>query len=331
MATSPRGAGNAVPCAHAGGLLAQAIAAGAGSGVALAVRHTCPVAAVSRGHAYSRRGSVGIDRHSAILAAGSMEGRVVLSDTWAVLQPLILKSAIWLVPLLAVAWAILSGLGRSLVLRRYDPSLPSAPFSSSRCRCCGCWPWAGLRGVVLRHPSGGELDLEWIGRAQPAALLVTVICLTLGLFTLWSLASWVLFIAPLLVLLERRSALSSLWRSFRLGRTFQGKLTEVNLVLGIVKLALLVLAMVLSATPLPFESVMTGEALHQWWIAVTILYFVANDFFQVARLISFIQFWSSFAEGEMRRGVLAGRASSQRGFARARRVIHRQHSHLDQN
>ena len=83
----------------------------------------------------------------------------------------------------------------------------------------------------------------------------------------------------------------ALWRSVRLGREFTGKLVEVNLVMGIVKLALMVLAMVLSATPLPFQSVMTGEALQQWWIGVTLLYFVANDFFQVARLVSFIQFW----------------------------------------
>ena len=56
---------------------------------------------------------------------------------------------------------------------------------------------------------------------------------------------------------------------------------------------------------------MTGEALHQWWIAVTILYFVANDFFQVARLISFIQFWRCFAEGRCACVVLLLMARSQ--------------------
>ena len=38
-------------------------------------------------------------------------------------------------------------------------------------------------------------------------------------------------------------------------RAQSGKLVEINLVLGIVKIALIVLAMVFSATPLPFESV----------------------------------------------------------------------------
>ena len=65
----------------------------------------------------------------------------------------------------------------------------------------------------------------------------------------------------------------------------------MNLVLGIVRLALIVLAMVFSAIPLPFEADMTGTALYAWWAVVTLLYLVASDFFQVARLAAFVQFW----------------------------------------
>ncbi len=217
---------------------------------------------------------------------------VVLSDTAAVMTPLIVRSAIWLVPLLSIAWAIVSGVGRSLVLRRFDSSLPFKPLSLIVLQL--------LRVVALGAVfAAWYFGLQWAatatlsGPGEPnlLAYLALVICLTLGIFTAWSLLSWVFFIAPLLVLLERISPLASLWRSARLGREFTGKLVEVNLVMGIVKLALIVLAMVLSATPLPFQSVMTGEALQQWWIGVTLLYFVANDFFQVARLVSFIQFW----------------------------------------
>jgi hypothetical protein len=56
-------------------------------------------------------------------------------------------------------------------------------------------------------------------------------------------------------------------------------------------LALVVLAMVFSAIPLPFEADMTGTALSLWLLAVTLLYLVANDFFQVARLAAFVHFW----------------------------------------
>jgi hypothetical protein len=66
--------------------------------------------------------------------------------------------------------------------------------------------------------------------------------------------------------------------------------------LGIVKLALVVLAMVFSATPLPFSSVMVGTPLYLWWAAVTLWYFAASDFFQVARLVAFIRFWRIYNE-----------------------------------
>jgi hypothetical protein len=36
---------------------------------------------------------------------------------------------------------------------------------------------------------------------------------------------------------------------------------------------------------------MTGTALSLWLAAVTLLYLVANDFFQVTRLAAFVQFW----------------------------------------
>ena len=61
--------------------------------------------------------------------------------------------------------------------------------------------------------------------------------------------------------------------------------------LGIVKLALIVLAMVFSAIPLPFEAQMSGHALYLWWAAVGVWYLAASDFFQVARLAAFVEFW----------------------------------------
>jgi hypothetical protein len=69
------------------------------------------------------------------------------------------------------------------------------------------------------------------------------------------------------------------------------KLVEINLVLGIVKLALIVLAMVFSAIPLPFEAQMSGKGLYIWWAAVGVWYLAASDFFQVARLAAFVEFW----------------------------------------
>ncbi len=97
-----------------------------------------------------------------------------------------------------------------------------------------------------------------------------VVGLSLGISTLWALVSWVFSIAPLLVLLENRGIVSSLARSLRLG-PLKGKLVEINLIMGIIKLALMVLAMVWSAMPLPFEAEVQGASLYAWWAVGTIL------------------------------------------------------------
>jgi hypothetical protein len=116
--------------------------------------------------------------------------------------------------------------------------------------------------------------------------------LSLGIFVLWALLSWIFSIAPLLAILERRSIPAALARSARLG-PLTGKLVEINLVMGIVKIALIVLAMVFSATPLPFESVVNGPALCAWWGLVTLLYLIASDFFQVARIAAFVELYEA--------------------------------------
>jgi hypothetical protein len=72
----------------------------------------------------------------------------------------------------------------------------------------------------------------------------------------------------------------------RIGR-LRPKLIEVNLVMGIVKVALIVLAMVFSACPLPFENVESQTFLTWWWIGVAVLYLVASDYFHVVRVSAY--------------------------------------------
>jgi hypothetical protein len=219
-----------------------------------------------------------------------MRGAVMVADVLAVLKPPVLHAVIWLFPLLAVGWSIASGIGRNLVLRRYDPALPKKPLPLIALQLLRV---AGLSGSF----AGWFLAIHWaatyaLSGGEPNLVLycALVICLSLGIFTLWALLSWVFSIAPLLVLLENRGIAASLYHSLGPG-PLTSKLVEVNLVMGIIKLALIVLAMVFSATPLPFESVMQGPPLYIWWTIVTLLYLAASDFFQVARLVAFIQFW----------------------------------------
>lgn len=141
--------------------------------------------------------------------------------------------------------------------------------------------WAA-HGTITRIPAGQEPNV--VGFAA------WLIFLSLGSFTVWALWSWILSFALVLVVTENRSAVSALAASVRQGRRLTMQLVEINLVLGIVKLALIVLAMVFSAIPLPFETVMTGNALHAWYAFVFVLYLAASDFFQVARLAAFLEF-----------------------------------------
>ena len=82
--------------------------------------------------------------------------------------------------------------------------------------------------------------------------------------------------------------------SFALGKTFTGKLMEINLVMGIVNLMLIVLAMVFSAAPLPFSDQLGSDTLRMVVYGATVFYLVGNDYFQVVRLKSFVEFWRTF-------------------------------------
>jgi hypothetical protein len=222
---------------------------------------------------------------------------VQLAGVWTLYQPPVLAVLRWLLPLAALAWAVVSGLGRNLVLRRLAPRLPFRPvpmilLQAAWLALLGATFWGWFRSVqwaaATHLAQGGEPDL--------VGFSIWIIFLSLFFFSAWALVSWVLSIAPLLMLLEGRSALSSLAQSLRLGKPFTGKLAEINLVMGIVKLALIVLAMVFSAAPLPFSDQLGTDAMHGVWFLATVFYLVASDYFHVVRLKSFAEFWKMFRE-----------------------------------
>jgi hypothetical protein len=101
----------------------------------------------------------------------------------------------------------------------------------------------------------------------------------------------------MLMLLEECSAPSALGQALRLGRPFTSELVEIGMVMGIVNLALIVVAMVLSAAPLPFSDQLGGNALHVVWAGATVFYLVAHDYFQLVRLKCFVEFWKVFRSG----------------------------------
>jgi hypothetical protein len=210
--------------------------------------------------------------------------------------------AVWLVPLLVVVWIAVSSGGRTAVLMRADRGLRSKPFTlmllqSIRLAALGASFWVWFAAI------------EWAARVavtspiavgdDPNLVLYCAITIvtTLGLFVLWGVVSWVFSIAPMLAMLKGTGVFASLAAALRLG-PLKSKLVEINLVMGIVKIALIVLAMVFSATPLPFESVTTPGFLAWWWAGVTVLYLVGSDFFHVARLVAYLNLWRAYEAGE---------------------------------
>lgn len=230
-----------------------------------------------------------LDRQNPWVAA------VQLADAWERYQPLVGHALAWLLPLGALAWVTISGVGRNLVVQRLEPGVPFRPIGMLLLQA----GWLTVLGLVFL---GWFRSIQWVaathistqGEADLIGYSMWAIFLSLGFFTLWALLSWPFAAAPLLMLLEHLSASSAFAASFKLGRAFNGKLMEVNLVMGIVKLALIVVAMVFSAAPLPFSDELGAGAMRIMWVGATLFYLVASDFFHVVRLKSFVEFWRVF-------------------------------------
>jgi hypothetical protein len=220
---------------------------------------------------------------------------VRLTDAWAEYRPPVVHLLSWLGPVAAVAWVIVSGLGRNLVMMRLEPEVRFRPLPVMTLQAAWlgllavtCWAWYRSIGwaAAAHIGNGGEPDL--VGYAMWA------IFLSLGFFTVWALVNWPVAIAPMLVLLEGRSTVSALVEALRLRKTFSSKLIEINLVMGIVKLCLLVLAMVFSSVLIPFSEQLGISVLRVEWIIVSVFYFIASDYFHVVRLKGFVEFWRMF-------------------------------------
>jgi hypothetical protein len=217
-----------------------------------------------------------------------------------ILLPDVLHAALWVVPVLLVGWVAISSVGRTVVLRRMDRGLQRSIGTVAVLQAVRIVVLAGIFAFWFRC-------LRWVAEVavtrpiaageEPNLVLyfALMIVATLGLFSGWAVVSWALAVAPLVAMLRNGGVVASLRAAFQLG-ALKAKLIEVNLVMGIVKIALIVLAMVFSATPLPFESATTPEFLRDWWVGVAVLYLVGSDFFHVVRLMAYLELWRAYEE-----------------------------------
>jgi hypothetical protein len=203
--------------------------------------------------------------------------------------------AVWLGPLLVGGWILQSAVGRSLLLSRVEPgmklrigtliglqTLRITAFALVLRLWLALMVWSAavaVSGPIAQH-------------AEPNLVLYCGLCIVLSLviYCSWGAVNWVLGVSPILAMKLNLGPVASLRAALALGPV-RGQLAEINLVLGIVRIALIILAMVFSATPLPFSSVETTEFLLQWDAGVFVLYLLWADFFQVARLVGYLELW----------------------------------------
>jgi hypothetical protein len=224
-----------------------------------------------------------------------MGAAVSLHSAASLLLPQVVALLWWLVPLLAVAWAVVSSVGRALVVRRMVYS--TAPFNVGTVIGLQLIRLAALAGSfviwfrMLQYASHTAIAAPLAAGGEPNLVLyfAIVIVASLALFVLWGVVSWIFFAAPLLAVIEGLSFTQSL-RAAVARRALRGPMVEINLVMGIVKIALVVLAMVFSATPLPFESIATTAFMNWWYAGVTLWYCITSDFFHVARLMQYVNY-----------------------------------------
>jgi hypothetical protein len=231
-----------------------------------------------------------------------MGSAATMAKAMMALLPPVLRVALWLAPLLVVVWVVVSSVGRTVVMRRVDGRLHARLGTLIVLQAVRVvallgsfliWFWAmeWAAGLTVTGPmaAGGEPNL--------VGYFTLVIVGTLGLFTLWAAVSWALAVAPLLAMLRGLGVRGSLASAFRVG-PLKSKLVEINLVMGIVKIALMVLALVFSATLVPFSDEISPEFLFGWWVFVTAVYFVASDFFHVARQVAYLRLWRAYERSQ---------------------------------
>ncbi|GAC1429710.1 MAG: hypothetical protein NVSMB62_27330 [Acidobacteriaceae bacterium] len=228
-----------------------------------------------------------------------------LAEAISVLLPFVLDAARWLVPLAALVWVVGAGLGRTAVLRRADPELTGRPATLMMLHGVRLIALAAVFAAwfgVMRLDGRVTVSDVIAAGGEPNVVLFCAIAIvaTLAFFTAWAVLSWALSAAPLLAMRQGFGVVASLRSAFALG-AMRGELVEINLVMGIVKIALLVLAMVLSACPLPFESVATPEFMIRWYVGVSVVYLAGSDFFHVVQLVSYLDLWREVGDGTTRR------------------------------
>jgi hypothetical protein len=201
----------------------------------------------------------------------------------------------WALLVIFLLWNVIAAVGRTAVLRRLDPTLHPGRvtlFLLGTLRSALLLAVWFLYFRYVAFSARYSILTPAASNQEPNVVLFAamIICGTLLLYVLWGTFSWFLQLAPLLAMRNNLGAVAAL-RELLTAGLVRGKLIEINLVMNIVRIALIVLAMVFSASPLPFTTVATQQFLECWWTGVILLYLAANDYFHVVRAASYLSLY----------------------------------------
>ena len=185
---------------------------------------------------------------------------------------------------LAAAWIVLSALGRRATLLR--PALaPAADLQT-------CFRISTLRAVVTL----GAL-LAWILAGMVAGtvaavtgndipnlglILLIVIPAILLIVSVWSAANWYISLAPLFAGNRMTQCVKDTWT---LVRSQRDEVLEISIATAVIRFVLLVIAFVLSFAVSAVITIPRVVAID--FLAIALLYFLAADFVNIARLVAF--------------------------------------------
>jgi hypothetical protein len=197
------------------------------------------------------------------------------------------------VPLAFLLWNLIAAFGRTLVLRRLDKQLHPRRLT--------LFLLGTLRALLLSvawlfwfrllaYAANTNITAPAARGDEPHLVLFSAMLIsgTLILYVAWGIVSWPLYLAPLLAMRNNLGSLASLRAALGSSRGLRGKLIEINLVMNIVRITLIVLAMVMSASPLAFQTVATQQFFAIWWGIAVLLYLAASDYFHVVRSAAYL-------------------------------------------
>lgn len=205
----------------------------------------------------------------------------------------VLSSSFFLAITAAALWGVLSGHGRSILLRRIDAQL--IPRRLTLCLLAAVRVALFITLIALWLAA---LTLAWIHFVQgPQSLgqypdyvpgFALLIVLTLAMFVLWASTSWIFRLASVLAMAHRLNFTAALRAAWNAG-PLRAKLVEINLVMGVVKVGLIVWSLALSSCPLPFANNETQDFLNWWWFGTFVMWVFASDYFHVVRQASYLR------------------------------------------